>query len=326
MARVVLSLILDTGDEAGQLYLARLRARSSSTSSAQRFAAYETALERLPRRARPAPCTWSTTSILRTVVRLSPRQPRRRTDDCGHPDREADQVRTASIAASSTSTSIVNEGEAFGFLGPNGAGKTTMIRTLLDHLRPTSGRARSLRHRHDRRPGRDPPPARLPARRVHAVRQADRRPDDRLLRQPARRHRPAYQKRAGRAPRRSTRRASSASTRRATSRRSAWSSPLQHRPDLLLLDEPTSRPRPARSSRVLRGHPRGQGRGPHRLPVSAHPVRGREDVRPRSDHPRRPSWRGSTGPRRCATSPTTRSSSSSPARCRRRGVRGDSPA
>jgi ABC-2 type transport system ATP-binding protein len=35
----------------------------------------------------------------------------------------------------------VLEGEAFGFLGPNGAGKTTMIRTLLDHIRPTSGRA-----------------------------------------------------------------------------------------------------------------------------------------------------------------------------------------
>jgi ABC-2 type transport system ATP-binding protein len=35
----------------------------------------------------------------------------------------------------------INEGEAFGFLGPNGAGKTTMIRTLLDHIRPTSGRA-----------------------------------------------------------------------------------------------------------------------------------------------------------------------------------------
>ncbi len=35
----------------------------------------------------------------------------------------------------------VNEGELFGFLGPNGAGKTTMIRTLLDHIRPTSGRA-----------------------------------------------------------------------------------------------------------------------------------------------------------------------------------------
>jgi ABC-2 type transport system ATP-binding protein len=35
----------------------------------------------------------------------------------------------------------VSEGEAFGFLGPNGAGKTTTIRTLLDHIRPTSGRA-----------------------------------------------------------------------------------------------------------------------------------------------------------------------------------------
>ena len=32
-------------------------------------------------------------------------------------------------------------GEVFGFLGPNGAGKTTTIRTLLDFLHPTSGRA-----------------------------------------------------------------------------------------------------------------------------------------------------------------------------------------
>jgi ABC-type multidrug transport system ATPase subunit len=36
---------------------------------------------------------------------------------------------------------MVGEGEAFGFLGPNGAGKTTTIRTLLDHIRPTSGKA-----------------------------------------------------------------------------------------------------------------------------------------------------------------------------------------
>jgi ABC-2 type transport system ATP-binding protein len=35
----------------------------------------------------------------------------------------------------------VNRGEVFGFLGPNGAGKTTTMRTLLDFLRPTSGRA-----------------------------------------------------------------------------------------------------------------------------------------------------------------------------------------
>jgi ABC-2 type transport system ATP-binding protein len=35
----------------------------------------------------------------------------------------------------------VPQGETFGFLGPNGAGKTTTIRTMLDLIRPTSGRA-----------------------------------------------------------------------------------------------------------------------------------------------------------------------------------------
>ncbi len=38
----------------------------------------------------------------------------------------------------------VDMGEVFGFLGPNGAGKTTMIRTILDLIRPTSGRAEIL--------------------------------------------------------------------------------------------------------------------------------------------------------------------------------------
>jgi ABC-2 type transport system ATP-binding protein len=38
----------------------------------------------------------------------------------------------------------VSVGEIFGFLGPNGAGKTTMIRTILDEIRPTSGRASIL--------------------------------------------------------------------------------------------------------------------------------------------------------------------------------------
>jgi ABC-2 type transport system ATP-binding protein len=33
-------------------------------------------------------------------------------------------------------------GEVFGFLGPNGAGKSTTIRTMLDLIRPTSGRIR----------------------------------------------------------------------------------------------------------------------------------------------------------------------------------------
>ena len=66
----------------------------------------------------------------------------------------------------------VTESEVFGFLGPNGAGKTTTIRTLLDHIRPTSGRAIVFGIEHDRRPGRHPPPDGLPAGRVRAVRQA----------------------------------------------------------------------------------------------------------------------------------------------------------
>ena len=36
----------------------------------------------------------------------------------------------------------VPQGQVFGFLGPNGAGKTTTIRTMLDFIRPTSGTVR----------------------------------------------------------------------------------------------------------------------------------------------------------------------------------------
>jgi ABC-2 type transport system ATP-binding protein len=38
----------------------------------------------------------------------------------------------------------VKRGEVFGFLGPNGAGKTTMIRSILDLIHPTSGKASIL--------------------------------------------------------------------------------------------------------------------------------------------------------------------------------------
>ncbi|MGE5287267.1 MAG: ABC transporter ATP-binding protein [Micromonosporaceae bacterium] len=41
-------------------------------------------------------------------------------------------------------TLAVGPGEVFGFLGPNGAGKTTTIRLLMDLIRPTSGSIRVL--------------------------------------------------------------------------------------------------------------------------------------------------------------------------------------
>lgn len=45
------------------------------------------------------------------------------------------------VAALTDLDLTVNRGEVFGFLGPNGAGKTTTIRTLLDFIRPTAGSA-----------------------------------------------------------------------------------------------------------------------------------------------------------------------------------------
>jgi ABC-2 type transport system ATP-binding protein len=41
-------------------------------------------------------------------------------------------------------TLTVEQGEVVGLLGPNGAGKTTLIRTLVDLIRPTAGRATIL--------------------------------------------------------------------------------------------------------------------------------------------------------------------------------------
>ena len=131
----------------------------------------------------------------------------------------------AASRASSSSTSTSSEGEVFGFLGPE---RRRQDDDDADPARPHPADVRpgrGLRHRDDRRPGRDPPPRRLPARRVRPVRPADRRADDRLLREPARRRRPRLCRRSSSSASTSTRAASSRSTRRATSRRSASSSP-----------------------------------------------------------------------------------------------------
>ena len=118
----------------------------------------------------------------------------------------------------------VNEGEAFGFLGPNGAGKTTTIRTLLDHIRPTSGKATifGIETTQDpvaihKRLGYLPGEFALYDKLTGG-------PDDRLLRQPARQRRQGLPGRSSSSDSTSIRSGSSRSTPRATSRRSgSWS-------------------------------------------------------------------------------------------------------
>jgi len=54
------------------------------------------------------------------------------------------KVYTGSARALDNLNLDVQRGEIFGYLGPNGAGKTTTIRLLLDFIRPTTGQASVL--------------------------------------------------------------------------------------------------------------------------------------------------------------------------------------
>ena len=166
------------------------------------------------------------------------------------------------------------------------------------------------------RPGRDPSAARLPAGRVRAVRQADRRPDARLLRQPARRRRSRLPGAARSSASRSIPTRKFREYSKGNKQKIGLVIALQHRPELLLLDEPTSGLDPLIQQKFYASSARPRTRA-GRSSSQPHPVRGREDVRPRRRSSAAASWPGSGASRPCATSPTTRSSSSSPARSRR---------
>ena len=185
----------------------------------------------------------------------------------------------------------VQEGEAFGFLGPNGAGKTTTIRTLLDHLRPTSGRALVFGidttvdpvaiHRrigylpgefalYDRLTGGDTIAYFANLRGgVDPLYQADL--VARLDVDPSRRFK-EYSK--------------------GNKQKIGLVIALQHRPDLLFLDEPTSGLDPLVQQTFYEVIREAKAEGRTRLPLEPHPFGGRADLRPGRHHPRRPARPG----------------------------------
>ena len=145
----------------------------------------------------------------------------------------------------------VDTGEVFGFLGPNGAGKTTTIRLILDLIRPTGGRVEVF-GADPRRDGRSPAADRLPAGRPSPLRAADCARALHLLR-PSARAASAGRGRGATPP------GSSCALDRPIGSLSKGNrqkvglvQAFMHEPDLLVLDEPTGRPRPADPADVLR--------------------------------------------------------------------------
>ena len=194
----------------------------------------------------------------------------------------------------------VAEGEVHGFLGPNGAGKTTTIRILLGLLRPDGGTARLL--------GGDPwREATALHRRLAYV------PGDvtlwpnlsggevidllgRLRGRLDAKRRARLLERFDLDPTKKARTYSKGNRQKV-----ALISALASDVELLLLDEPTSRARPADGGGVPGVHRGGTAGRPHRPALQPHPVRGGGAVRAGHDHPGRPDG-GVRGPGRPAPS------------------------
>ena len=185
---------------------------------------------------------------------------------------------------------LVPRGAAYGFLGHNGAGKTTLIRMLLGLTRASAGSATVLGLPVPERAG-DGARARRRDRRGAVVLPAPHRvrePQDRR-RGPRARDAQADRRRAraGRA------RQALARSRRdllarhaAAARRRAVPAVRSRAADPRRADE---RPRSGRDARRPPDDPRdGRGRGPDGVRLLAPARRGREDVRRRGDHRRRP--------------------------------------
>ena len=188
----------------------------------------------------------------------------------------------------------VEHGEVFGFLGPNGAGKSTTIRLLLDMIRPTEGQALVL-GLDSRRDG-------VAARRRIGYLPGDLRLYDRLtgdeqLASLARLRgsvdpglRDSLVERFGVVLDRPIRELS-----KGNRQKLGLVQAFMHRPELLVLDEPTGGLDPLVAARVPTARAGDRGDRQHRLPLLALPRRGATDRGSRRDHPRRPARRRRRG-------------------------------
>jgi ABC-2 type transport system ATP-binding protein len=133
----------------------------------------------------------------------------------------------------------IQQGEVFGFLGPNGAGKTTTLRVLLDVIRPTAGQAflfgmdsrqqsREIHQKIGYVPGELSLPNHLTAQQFFDVLAGVRGLEDTRYQQ-------ALCERLGLDPSRRIREFS-----RGNKQKVGLVAALMHRPELLILDEPTT--------------------------------------------------------------------------------------